>query len=132
MFRKRDMICPKTRHDMFENEIKNLQQLILTPYQFKIDIYCFNIQFQPFFINIWCNFDLLILELKIHTLEIDNFADLDHLEMGQVLVLELISPGIVMCIKLVFCLYLLSGYKFGIQCQNSKLFQNCLLETCTF
>ena len=38
----------------------------------------------------------------MHTLEKDNFADLDHLEMGQVLVLELISPGIVMCIKLVF------------------------------
>ena len=64
---------------MFENEINNHQKLILTPYyQFKIDIYCFNIQFQPFFINIWCNFVLLNLDLKIYTLEKDNFADLVH------------------------------------------------------
>ena len=42
----------------------------------------------------------LDLDLKIYTLEKDNFADLAHfyysvLEMSQVLVSELISPGLV-------------------------------------
>ena len=70
---------------MFENKIRNHQKLILTPCcQFKIDIYYLNIQFQSFIINIWCNFVLGFKDLKICTLEKDNFADL--------LVLELISP----------------------------------------
>ena len=46
----------------------------------------------------WCDFVLLVLDLKIYTLEKDNFADLAHntqvLEMGQVLVLELVSPEV--------------------------------------
>ena len=32
-----------------------------------------------FFINIWCNFVLLNLDLMIYTLEKDNFADLAHI-----------------------------------------------------
>ena len=60
-----------------------------------VSIYSFS---QFFFIKVWCNFVLLVLDLKIYTLEKDNFADFAHfkhsvLEMGQVLVLELISPA---------------------------------------
>ena len=64
---------------MFENEIKNHRKLILTPY------YCLKLTFivsiyslSHFFINIWCNFVLLGLDLKIYTFEKDNFADLAH------------------------------------------------------
>ena len=33
------------------------------------------------FINIWCNFFLLVLDLKIYTLEKDNFADFPFLTL---------------------------------------------------
>ena len=49
------------------------------------------------FINVLCSFVQHGLDLKLYTLGEDNFKDLGHfyhsvLEMGQALVLELMSP----------------------------------------